>query len=190
MTPPSTTLYYIAYGSNLHPLRLQQRLPGARILARIVLPAWQLRFHKRGQDGSGKCDLWPGQGAAYGALYQIGVDEGLQLDRIEDGYARQPMTVALAGQRISAFTYRASDPFIAPALRPFDWYVELLLAGAEALAFEPTYRTRLATMACMDDGDGERNRAHRALAAELGAAAGGALRELPWGTAYATSTIS
>ena len=53
-----TDVYYLAYGSNLHPLRLQARL-NCELIARISIPNRQLVFSKRGQDGSGKCTLIP-----------------------------------------------------------------------------------------------------------------------------------
>lgn len=47
-------LYYFAYGSNMLAARLT-----ARRLGIATLPAWQLRFHKVGSDGSGKGDIVP-----------------------------------------------------------------------------------------------------------------------------------
>ena len=52
----SATLLYFAYGSNLHPERLRERVPSAESLGVARLEAHVLRFHKRGRDGSGKCD--------------------------------------------------------------------------------------------------------------------------------------
>jgi gamma-glutamylcyclotransferase len=50
-------LYYLAYGSNLHPLRLMQRVSSAKVEDVIELPGRQGNFHKRSPDGSGKCNL-------------------------------------------------------------------------------------------------------------------------------------
>ena len=49
---------YFAYGSNLHPARLAARTPSCHALGRAVLARHVLRFHKRGRDGSAKCDAW------------------------------------------------------------------------------------------------------------------------------------
>ena len=54
-----TLLYYLAYGSNLHPVRLTERVPSARFLGLTSLFGYQLRFHKRHEpDGSGKCNMY------------------------------------------------------------------------------------------------------------------------------------
>ena len=45
-------MLYAAYGSNLHPARLSRRAPSAEFVGTALLPGWELRLHKRGQDGS------------------------------------------------------------------------------------------------------------------------------------------
>jgi hypothetical protein len=48
----SKRIHYFAYGSNLHPLRLQERVPSAALLGWTHLHGWELRFDKRGRtDG-------------------------------------------------------------------------------------------------------------------------------------------
>lgn len=48
---------YFAYGSNLCVRRLRRRVPSARALGPARLDGWTLRWHKRGEDGSGKCSI-------------------------------------------------------------------------------------------------------------------------------------
>jgi hypothetical protein len=50
-------LHYLAYGSNLHPIRLRQRVNSARLIATLSLPGYRVLFNKRGQDLSAKCNL-------------------------------------------------------------------------------------------------------------------------------------
>lgn len=175
--------YYVAYGSNLHPLRLQQRLPGAEPVARLRLDGRALRFHKRGADGSGKCDLLDEGSGCFGVLYRLQPTAPAQLDLIEGGYRRYALPVVLGGQRLEAFSYAAQAAFIAPALQPFDWYRDLILAGAEALAFEQDYCARLAAQSCVADPDTARRRAAMELVQTLRSAEITALRALPWGRA-------
>jgi len=52
-----STLYYFAYGSNLHPLRLQARLSSAQLIGTTILPGYALKFHKLGHCLSGKCNI-------------------------------------------------------------------------------------------------------------------------------------
>lgn len=49
---------YFAYGSNMSLLRLWQRVPSAVRIGVFTLQGHQLRFHKLGKDGSGKCDAY------------------------------------------------------------------------------------------------------------------------------------
>lgn len=51
------TLHYFAYGSNLHPYRLIQRVPNARLVATTRLDGYGVSFSKRSHDGSSKCNL-------------------------------------------------------------------------------------------------------------------------------------
>ena len=48
---------YFAYGSNLCFPRLRARVPGVRALGPALLRGHELRWHKRGTDGSGKCSI-------------------------------------------------------------------------------------------------------------------------------------
>jgi hypothetical protein len=72
---------YFAYGSNMSLARLQARTPSARRLGTAVLESHDLRFHKAGKDGSGKCDVVHTGGAecVYGVLYEIDAER----DRLE-----------------------------------------------------------------------------------------------------------
>lgn len=45
----------LAYGSNLHPLRLRKRVSTANLIGIVEMQGYQLAFHKRSTDESGKC---------------------------------------------------------------------------------------------------------------------------------------
>ena len=127
-------LYYLAYGSNLHPHRLQRRLRSARLLGIIPLPGYRLTFHKRGQDTSGKGDLLhtgQRQDRAYAAIYRVDARQKALLDRIEGaGYRVHWLKLMLGRRRLRCFAYLAEPEAIDPALRPFPWYRELIAQGA------------------------------------------------------------
>ncbi len=129
-------LSYLAYGSNLHLVRLARRAPSARALVLVELEGWSLRFHKRGRDGSGKCNLLRtglAQDAAYGVLYEIAASDKLALDRAEGpGYREAELEIAYSGKRLRVFTYLARGSHVEETLKPFDWYKALVLAGARA----------------------------------------------------------
>jgi len=163
-----TVLHYLAYGSNLHPLRLEARIP-ARLLGTVRLHHWRLAFHKAGADGSGKCDLVAATGAcAFGAVYAIEAWHKPRLDAIEgEGYAVRELEVELDGRRLAAFAYVARPGWIDPGARPHRWYRQLVLWGALHHRFPARYVEAIAGMPAMHDGKLPRRRRHQALLARM-----------------------
>ena len=166
---PSQPLFYLAYGSNLHPLRLQQRLSQCELIARIEIPSHRLYFHKRGEDNSGKCDLIfsTPQDRCFGALYQIATTDAGTLDRFESGYHRRGLTVEIAAERYQGFTYQADKPMIAPDLQPFGWYLALITSGAEFLGFSAQYLQQLERTSSRSDPHPTKAEQHRQLVRQL-----------------------
>jgi len=84
-------LHYFAYGSNLHPLRLGERVPSARLVGTAALPSHRMAWHKRGMDDSGKCFIVPTGMEAdrfHGAVYRLDADHKGLLDEFEKGYGQ------------------------------------------------------------------------------------------------------
>ena len=81
-----------------------------------------------------------------------------------DGYASAEGELPGFGP---ASTYVAMPDAIAPGLAPFDWYVDLVLAGAEFHGFPDAYRAALAAQCSIPDPDSARAAMHAALLAEL-----------------------
>lgn len=50
--------WYFAYGSNMSRARLEARVGPCQDRGHAWLDGFDLRFHKRGRDGSGKCDAF------------------------------------------------------------------------------------------------------------------------------------
>ena len=147
---------YAAYGSNLHPVRLTERLPSARLLGAGRLPAFSLSFEKRSLDGSGKCTISPGGGGVYVAVYEISLADKQQLDMIEGvgkGYAC--ITVDVPGFN-HCTTYIAEDSHRDPAARPYDWYRELVLLGCRYHGFPAEYIRHVGEVDADCDGNLER----------------------------------
>ncbi len=165
-------LLYFGYGSNMLPARLQQpdRAPSARLLGRARIPRRQLTFDKLGQDGSGKCDAPPAAvGEVWGGVFEIDRNELRQLDLVEGlgvGYRRvtdlatlEPVARSSDPQPVEVFLYEALQT--RTGIAPFDWYLELVLAGARALDLPPSYRHALESIASRRDGDAVRRARHR-----------------------------
>lgn len=166
MTPVASRLYF-AYGSNLHPVRLADRVSSAELLGAAVLHGHLLRFHKRGRDGSAKCDaLHTGRAADYvlGAVFRVSEAAVARLDALEGpGYQAATVAVSMAGTPTRALTYRADPDWVDPRLRPFDWYKALVLAGARFHDLPPAWVDGIRAVASEPDPDQERAAAHAAL---------------------------
>lgn len=160
-------LHYLAYGSNLHPLRLWERTPSCRAVGVVRLEGWRIAFHKRGADGSGKCDLVrsgrPGE-HVYGVLYRIASREKADLDRCEGtGYVAGSVALPPDCAVRSAFAYFARAEYVDTALNPFAWYRDLVLHGAIRHGIPQRYCDALRAVRAIRDPDRERHRRHVAL---------------------------
>lgn len=159
MNAPPRTYRYAAYGSNLHPLRLQRRVPSARPLGIATLGAWQMRFHKKSDvDGSGKCSIFPGSEGVNFAIYEIDVGEKPILDAIEglgSGYDEMTLCMAHFGD---CQTYVARDEVVDADLLPMDWYRELVLAGCAFNHFPDQYVAAIAATPVIADPNPDRRR--------------------------------
>lgn len=162
-------LFYFAYGSNLHPARLGERVGGLEIVGRASAADHRLAFHKRGADGSGKCDMvHAAGGAVHGALYRLDRDQLAALDRFEGagrGYRRRLITVQAPQGPVVAWTYFAAPDHTDPSLAPYGWYQALVVAGARHHRLPPSYVAALERIAHWEDPNVERDAAHRRLLA-------------------------
>ena len=126
---------YFAYGSNMSTARIRRRIGSATAVSRAYLPEHRLQFHKKGADGSAKCDIEHTRSrhdAVHGVIFQVRYDEMLTLDYFEglgNGYEKKSVTVHLPDGRTQiATTYYATR--IDASLQPYHWYKEHVLRGA------------------------------------------------------------
>ena len=163
------TLRYLAYGSNLHPVRLTERVPSARLMGTTRLERHQVIFIKRSHDGSAKANLVFTDDAAhtaYAAVYEMAAAEKPVLDAIEglgEGYDERALTVAVNGNELSVFTYVAAATHSAPGLAPYDWYHALVTAGATHLEFPVDDVETLVAVPTKPDRDRHRRAKHTQL---------------------------
>lgn len=163
--PSARQAVYLAYGSNLHPRRLEARVGRVELLGLAVLEGWSLRFDKRGGDGSAKANLHaaPGESrVALAAAYALDLHQVSALDRFEGcgwGYETFPVTFRLRGSLVDGFTYLAPSQWISRAMLPFDWYVDLIVAGANFHDFPQWYVDAISARPARPDPDSARARA-------------------------------
>lgn len=163
------TWTYFAYGSNLLTARLQARTPSAQPLATAFLEGYDLRFHKIGDDGSGKCDAYfTGEDGhrVWGVLYRMALREKPILDAIEgvgQGYALKPVPVMASGEQIQAITYVVEADYIDPDMVPFDWYHGFVVSGAREHRLPEAYVARIAAVKTRQDAQVARRHANQAI---------------------------
>ena len=129
---------YFAYGSNMSSARMtaEDRAPAARVVGVGRLSGHALRFHKRGRDGSGKCDAFETgrvSDRVWGVVYDITAGDERRLDRVEGlgvGYEKRQVDVTVEDERLGCMTYLARTSHIEPCLQPLAWYVDWVIDGA------------------------------------------------------------
>ncbi len=152
-------LHYFAYGSNLHPVRLTERTPSARLLGVAALSHHRLVFHKQSHDGSGKCDLQRTTSAAdvvHGAVYALDPAHKYALDRFEGnglGYVASRVSVEQGGRRYNCLTYLAQPSHVVSDIQPYHWYKQLVVLGSRYLGFPESYVAGIEAVASMEDPD-------------------------------------
>lgn len=161
-------LNYFAYGSNMSLARLRARVPSAEKIGSFMLREHSLRFHKCGQDGSGKCDAFATRNREdflVGVLFTIDAGEKAHLDRIEGlgrGYEHKWVSVRNdAGLEYEAATYYATSVDV--TLKPFSWYKHHVLVGARESALPAQYIRAIESVAHLEDPDRWRDSQERAV---------------------------
>jgi gamma-glutamylcyclotransferase (GGCT)/AIG2-like uncharacterized protein YtfP len=163
-------VYYLAYGSNLHPQRLRERIVSAQLVGTVSLPNYRLAFHKRGGDHSGKCNLLPGQlsDTVHAAVYTMAEADIAVLDRFEgEGYERRGMRVRCDDSQYDCFYYAALASYVDEDLLPHHWYKQLVLIGAEYHGFPTAYRNMINEVGSRDDPHPQRLQQHLELIQRL-----------------------
>jgi hypothetical protein len=102
----------------------------------------------------------------FGAVYALDAREKAVLDAFEGcgaGYIDAPVSARVGEARHDCFTYFAQPGYVDDALRPYHWYRELVLAGADYLDLPAWYRRRIMDVASVPDPDAARRREHESL---------------------------
>ena len=152
-------MHYFAYGSNLHPMRLLERVHSATLVGITRVGKHRLVFHKRSIDGSSKCNLLETgteSDLVYGAIYEIEPEHKPALDRFEwrgCGYMDGQINVQYKGQEYACFTYMAQRSHIVGNLKPYHWYKKLVVLGASYLQFPAAYVASIEAVESVEDRD-------------------------------------
>ena len=105
----------------------------------------------------------------YGVLYEVAEADGERLDRVEGvhtgGYLRRAVQLRLSdGRTTEEMTYVAGDEYVDATRLPFDWYRDLVVAGAIEHGLPAGYVEELEQVPAASDPDVARaTRARRLL---------------------------
>ena len=153
-------MFYFAYGSNMLRARLEQRVGAVSVVGVGCVPAYQLRFHKRSVDGSGKCNLlYTGRliDNAHGVVYAMRLSQRVQLDKYEGrSYEAQTVIVQVGSRHVRALTYIARPEHIEEGMSPYDWYHAFVLAGAREHGLDPRHIEAIANTHALRDPNMQR----------------------------------
>ena len=166
-------IHYFAYGSNLHPLRLMDRINSAELVGVVELRNHHLTFHKKSKDGSSKCNMFTtgcATDSVYGAIYEMEHSRKRVLDEFEGkgiGYIDNQIDLSLRGREYKCFTYLARQSHIVDNLKPYHWYKRLVVLGARYLKFPDSYIASIESVESMQDPDENRRKEQEALIGEI-----------------------
>lgn len=152
--------------------RLQARCPSTQVCGTAYADGYSLSFSKKSSDGSGKATLHAeATRQTFGVVFELAGNElknldkaegaGKGYDRIDDFQVRKQSS----GELIKTVTYLASRQAINLSLRPYDWYLSLVLAGARQHDLPAAYIGELE--ATNSDVDPEPSRTSRLEALKL-----------------------
>jgi hypothetical protein len=158
--------------------RLTERCATAKFVSVGVLLDHALVFGKRSDDGSGKCAFRHKPGSdVWGVLWEVADADLAELDGFEGvgrGYTRIDVDVTTSARdTVPAFSYHATE--LDDALRPYDWYWALVVAGARQHGLPQSHVTGLEAVARDPDPKPNRPRRLAALAVLRRAGFGGLL---------------
>ena len=162
-------IYYFAYGSNLHPMRLIERVPSAELVSIAKHPEHKLTFNKKSNDGSSKCNIYntgDESDLIHGAIYRLNTEHKSDLDRFEGkgyGYIDAQITVQDNENVYNCFTYIAQQSHITDRLKPYHWYKRLVVLGAQYLNFPDSYISSIEAVESVEDPDINRRKEKESL---------------------------
>lgn len=131
--------YYFAYGSNMLPERLLERIRKYHTSFQASLSNHKFTYNKKSIDGTAKANIEPNDNAiVYGVCFEIDDDDFKILQEYEGGYDRRNISINTSeGNETKAVTYISSS--IDNTRVASDEYKELVLKGANYWGLNESY---------------------------------------------------
>jgi hypothetical protein len=150
------SVQYFAYGSNMLTERLQARCKSATVRCVASADEYRFAFSKKSRDGSGKATIRPDAASrVYGVVFNLNETELPVLDKYEGaGYDRiEKFQIYADGldRALDVVTYVASPGATDPDLKPYDWYLKLVIAGARQHGLPSQYVSEIEAVQTIAD---------------------------------------
>lgn len=131
--------YYFAYGSNMLPKRLLERIKKYHTVFQAVLTGHKFIYNKKSIDGTAKANVGSSDGTdVQGVCFEIDEDDFKILKKYEGGYDQRNIEVTTGnGNTTKAITYISAS--IDNKLIPTDEYKNMVLKGAEHWELSKSY---------------------------------------------------
>jgi hypothetical protein len=132
--------YYFAYGSNMLPERLLERIIKYHTAFPSTLSNYRFTYNKKSIDRTAKANIIEDTSGAVamGICFEIDDDDFSELQKFENGYDRRNITITLkGGKQVSAVTYISDSTD--DTLTPSKEYKDLVLKGANYWDLDKTY---------------------------------------------------
>lgn len=160
---------YFAYGSNMCFRRFNQRVPSGVFETIAIIRGFDLRFHVKDDDGSGKCDaFYTGNDEDFimGVVYDIEATEKHLLDKAEDfgiEYEERKTVAEAKKETMEVFFYTAKSEVIDDQAIPYDWYKNFVVFGAREHGLPEDYIRLLEEVPVKYDPDEQRAKENRSV---------------------------
>ncbi len=132
---------YFAYGANMDPRHMRERVPGASVVGPARLDGYRLEFNVySGEWDGGAANLEPdANGHVWGVLWDVPDDQLSGLDGYEGHpvfFRREEVTVQGPTEPVQAWTFRVAHQDRS-YVRPTDAYVQLLQSAIRVQGLPP-----------------------------------------------------
>lgn len=132
--------YYFAYGSNMNPTRLLDRIGKYHTGCVASLAGYGFLYNKISTDGTSKANLEKAAGkTVWGVCYEIDEEDLGKLDKCEKDYSRHNIEIKRSEACSRAITYISES--VANNLLPSSEYREHIIKGAEYWQLDKNYMT-------------------------------------------------
>lgn len=149
--------------------KMRAAAPSAAFVTTGRILGYVLSFNKKSEDGSGKGNIVATGNAAHevwGVIFEIPEAEQAALDKSEGGYDPSVVDVLIGTESVSLRTYVAKPHRVDNSLKPYTWYKDFVVRGAEEHRLSASYVEALKAVEAMADSDMARERSNRALLAQ------------------------